>query len=1388
MTRSTHTCLYTFLCLLLALLTVSCGDVDGTQRPPSDNPVANITSLTPSSAFVGSAAQTLTINGTTFVAGSTVTYNGVAHTATFVSASRLTIQLSAGDQSAVGSFPVVVTNPAPGGGSSNTMNFAVMFPVPAITSLAPSSMLVGSAAQTLTINGTNFVAGSTVTYNGVAHTATFVSATKLTIQLTAGDQSAAGSFPVVVTNPAPGGGSSNSVNFTVTFPVPAITSLAPSSALVGSAAQTLTINGTNFVAGSTVTYNGVAHTATFLSATQLTIQLNAGDQSAAGSFPVVVTNPAPGGGSSNTVNFTVTFPVPAITSLVLSSALVGSAAQTLTINGTNFVAGSTVTYNGVAHTATFVGATQLTIQLSAGDQSAGGSFPVVVTNPAPGGGSSNTVNFTVAFPVPIITSLVPSSAFIGSAAQTLTINGTNFVAGSTLTYNGVAHTATFVSASQLTIQLSAGDQSAAGSFPVVVTNPAPGGGSSNTVNFAVVFPAPTITSLVPSSAMVGSAAQTLTINGTNFVAGATVTYNGVAHTATFVNSTQLTITLSPADQATAGVFPVVVTNPDNKVTSALNFTVNNPVPAITSLAPPSTFPCTPVPTLTINGTNFLSTSTVTFNGNAKTPTFVSSTQLTIPLTTGDIVTPGSYNVVVTNPAPGGQPSGAVAFVVNVPVGPTLQGAGPLGATLKVFAVNPDGTNGALLCTSTTDAQTGAFSVTLNGALVAINAASATVVAVFGGSVRLVTTAGQISSLGAANGLPVTTNYPETSPDSALLDSVPLGGQSGIAIGMPSTFVDSLLQGNLAHGKQATVVAAHASATKVIDGLYGFSAGAVVELIASGTADGLKRELAEQGVLTEGLQLAPTKSPDDLRGALAADIADGSWDGMAFGTPVPFEAGNLPATAGTTDFLGSTVSWVNGPGKVVLPAGTIAPTPSIVQGVSACTCTPFGVGLNPGNTGAIAPLAFGGHQYLFIAGSSNGVVAVDISDPTAASPSIKVWSSVAATTFGGTGVSGVAAIVGNADHPQIFAFTGSDTKVAVLNAVTLVNGNPATDNPVEFHGQLSFKPASPAIALSGSSWQITGAFWDGCWKGCRLILATADGYTFFNPATDLLDESQVFLVNDAAETVTGNMGPDIIAGGINVASPTVGIDPIVLAGNLGGIQLVDFRANASFYIPFNAVLGFFPSFPAFPSNRFEDGDGNAMDPTYQVGLLTPEGVNSVVGLMNLNGITETTGITPDKNTFTPAGAAQVTLAQTSFAVEGSAINPDTHRALLMGPSSVITVGLIQNPATIPWKGLSDWSFYDVTNSPSLTGFVAPNIDIHGVTTITSLGMVKLGTLNVAYGYLLDGSRKLALQIDLNALLSLQRQGSTGDAAHEPTGDPTTATNATTGGIVITKITW
>ncbi|MDP9050188.1 MAG: hypothetical protein M3O31_05595 [Acidobacteriota bacterium] len=92
-------------------------------------------------------------------------------------------------------------------------------PAPSITSLLPPSLTVGSAAQALTIKGTGFLgalAPSNVTFNGVSRAVSFNNANQLTISLTASDLATQGTYPVVVTNPVPGGGASQPVTFNVT--------------------------------------------------------------------------------------------------------------------------------------------------------------------------------------------------------------------------------------------------------------------------------------------------------------------------------------------------------------------------------------------------------------------------------------------------------------------------------------------------------------------------------------------------------------------------------------------------------------------------------------------------------------------------------------------------------------------------------------------------------------------------------------------------------------------------------------------------------------------------------------------------------------------------------------------------------------------------------------------------------------------------------------------------------------------------------------------------------------------------------------------------------------------------------------------------------------------
>src|SRR6202030_2502701 len=134
--------------------------------------------------------------------------------------------------------------------------------------------------------------------------------------------------------------------------------------------------------------------------------------------------------------------------------------------------------------------------------------------------------------------------------------------------------------------------------------------------------APNISSITPSSATAGGPAFPLTVNRTGFISGATVNFgSNRAITPSSVTSTQIVAPVPAADIATAGTVNVTVTNPAAGGTSnAQTFTINNPAPTESSISPTSATAGGAAFTLTVNGTGFVSTSVVKFNGAAKTTT------------------------------------------------------------------------------------------------------------------------------------------------------------------------------------------------------------------------------------------------------------------------------------------------------------------------------------------------------------------------------------------------------------------------------------------------------------------------------------------------------------------------------------------------------------------------------------------------------------------------------------------------------------------------------------------------------------------------------------------------------------------------------------------------
>jgi len=359
-------------------------------------------------------------------------------------------------------------------------------PVPILTGISPDQVSPGSGNTQITLSGTNFVSGSQVQFGNSQLTTTYVSATQLTAIIPSAFLTTAGVVNVNVTSPTPGGGASNTMAFVIgNNPVPTVTGLSPNRVLAGSGAIPLTVSGTGFVNGAIIYFGGRPVTTTYVSSTELTTTLSASQLAAGGRFGVHVNNPRPYGGNSNSLTFTVANPTPALTGVNPAQVLAGSGNTQITLTGSGFIAKSKAQFKGAALTTTYVSSTLLTAIIPASKLTAPGDFDVTVNNPTPGGGTSTSFTFSVLSPVPTLTSISPNQAAVGSSAIIMTVNGTNFVKGAVVSFGGSALTTTFVSSTQLTATIPSSLLTSTGSFDVVVTNPAPGGGDTSPLTFTV---------------------------------------------------------------------------------------------------------------------------------------------------------------------------------------------------------------------------------------------------------------------------------------------------------------------------------------------------------------------------------------------------------------------------------------------------------------------------------------------------------------------------------------------------------------------------------------------------------------------------------------------------------------------------------------------------------------------------------------------------------------------------------------------------------------------------------------------------------------------------------------------------------------------------------------
>lgn len=181
--------------------------------------------------------------------------------------------------------------------------------------------------------------------------------------------------------------------------------------------------------------------------------------------------------------------------------------------------------------------------------------------------------------MPTVSSVSPNVIATGTGTIVITVNGSNYVNGSWVNINGNSRSTAYISPYQLTTTLSSSDVASSGTIFVSVSNPSWVSGSLETSNSATITVTSNpsqemnITSISPSSAFVGSQTLAMTVNGYGFVGGASVSFNGLPLTTTYLSSTQLLATIPASYLSNVGLDVVRVTNPGGMTSGVIYFNV-----------------------------------------------------------------------------------------------------------------------------------------------------------------------------------------------------------------------------------------------------------------------------------------------------------------------------------------------------------------------------------------------------------------------------------------------------------------------------------------------------------------------------------------------------------------------------------------------------------------------------------------------------------------------------------------------------------------------------------------------------------------------------------------------------------------------------------------------
>lgn len=520
---------------------------------------------------------------------------------------------------------ILCTLPAGQGTNQNILAYAGSTPTnaidfdyvpPSVASISATSYPTAGGTL-LTIDGDNFGTTPTVKVAGATCPITFASHSSIRCTLPAGEGVNQG---LVVT-----AANQDSPAFPLSYAAPVTSAINPTS---GTAAGniSLTVNGNHFGTTASVAINGVNCPVQTRSHTELVCTVPSGSGS---NLPVTVSVQSQ---TSNPQTFSYTGPhIDSISPL--SGPSTGNIP--LQIDGTNFAVGATVSVGGANCPTSNVTTTQITCTLPAGT---GANKQVIV---AASGTPSNAATFN--YLPPTISNVIASNA--GTAGNSaLTIIGSSFNTSGTATVDGKACPIQTYGPAMITCTLPAGQGM---NVPVVVT-----AAQQSSAGYPFSYTPPTLASVSSTSApTTGNVPITLT--GSNFGTASTVTVDNSPCPVTLQGHTSVECTLP----AGAGKDLNVVLSAGNQNSNARLFSYTPP--AILSIDP-THGPTIGGHTLTINGSNFGTTNTVTVDGSPCSVATQNSSSITCSIPFGQ----GAGRSVVVQT--GNQSSNAAPFDYDGP--------------------------------------------------------------------------------------------------------------------------------------------------------------------------------------------------------------------------------------------------------------------------------------------------------------------------------------------------------------------------------------------------------------------------------------------------------------------------------------------------------------------------------------------------------------------------------------------------------------------------------------------------------------------------------------------------------------------------------------------------